>query len=122
MLVFKRKVGQSVEIGPEITVVVTAAGPNWAKLGIEAPRSVPLLRSELGSIDVADSPFFDSERESDFLQVARNYCADLSRMSIDEIRLLEENPLNRIPLALARALIYSAGFDANTGAVVAPSL
>jgi len=47
MLVLKRKFGQSVTIADGITVTVLGSGSNGVCLGIEAPRSVPVNRSEI---------------------------------------------------------------------------
>lgn len=48
MLVFERKIGQTVYIGPTITVVVLGVQGDKVRLGIQAPREVPILREELG--------------------------------------------------------------------------
>jgi sRNA-binding carbon storage regulator CsrA len=45
-LVLTRKVGQSVQIGPDILVTMTPHG-----LAIEAPRDRKILRSELAELD-----------------------------------------------------------------------
>jgi|GEM_PF-2618699 len=47
MLVLKRKFGQSVTIADGITVTVLGLGSNGVSLGIDAPRSVPVNRSEI---------------------------------------------------------------------------
>ncbi|MEJ7593031.1 MAG: carbon storage regulator [Planctomycetaceae bacterium] len=47
MLVLKRKFGQSVTIADGITVTVLGTGSNGVCLGIEAPRCVPVHRSEI---------------------------------------------------------------------------
>lgn len=46
MLVITRKEGESLEIGDSIRVVVIRSG-NRVQLGIEAPDSTKVLRSEL---------------------------------------------------------------------------
>ncbi len=48
MLVISRKLGQRVHIGPDITVTIVEVDRNKVRLGIEAPRSVQVLREELG--------------------------------------------------------------------------
>ncbi len=58
MLVLKRKFGQSVTIADGITVTVLGSGSNGIALGIDAPRSVPVVRSEL----LKDSPPDDQNR------------------------------------------------------------
>lgn len=47
MLVLGRKLGQTILIGPDIQVTVLEVDGNEVKLGIEAPRSVSILRLEI---------------------------------------------------------------------------
>lgn len=47
MLVLARKVGQKIVIGGNITVLVTEVRGDQVRLGIEAPRSIPVHRTEL---------------------------------------------------------------------------
>lgn len=47
MLVLSRKTGERVQIGDDIVVTIVRVGPNSVRLGIEAPRSMPVLRDEL---------------------------------------------------------------------------
>ena len=47
MLVLSRKQGEKVCIGDNITVTVLGVRGNVLKLGIDAPREVRVLRSEL---------------------------------------------------------------------------
>lgn len=47
MLVITRKAGQGLLIGDEIRVVVLESHSDSARIGIEAPASVPVLREEL---------------------------------------------------------------------------
>jgi carbon storage regulator len=47
MLVLSRKLNQSIVIGDEIRLVVVSIDRDTVKLGIEAPRSVPVHRSEV---------------------------------------------------------------------------
>lgn len=46
-LVLSRKPGETILIGDNIKVTVTQTGRNAAKLAIEAPREVTVLRSEI---------------------------------------------------------------------------
>lgn len=45
MLCLTRKVGEKVYIG-DVTITVLDAGGGRARLGIDAPRDVPILRQE----------------------------------------------------------------------------
>jgi carbon storage regulator len=47
MLVLSRKVGERIKIAADIVVVVTAIQGDRIKIGIEAPKSVRVLRGEL---------------------------------------------------------------------------
>jgi carbon storage regulator len=47
MLILSRKVGQRIRIAGDIVVVVTAIQVYRIKIGIEAPKSVRVLRGEL---------------------------------------------------------------------------
>jgi carbon storage regulator len=47
MLVLSRKLGESVVIGGGITVTVRKMKGNVVQLGIDAPKEIPIHRSEL---------------------------------------------------------------------------
>ena len=47
MLVLTRRVGEAVSIGEHIEVVVVAVRGDQVRVGIRAPRQVPILRAEL---------------------------------------------------------------------------
>ena len=47
MLVLSRKINQSIMIGDDVRVVIVAVDRDQVKLGIEAPRTVPVHRSEV---------------------------------------------------------------------------
>jgi carbon storage regulator len=47
MLVLTRKVGERICIGEHIVLTVTAVESGRVRIGIDAPRSVPILREEL---------------------------------------------------------------------------
>ena len=47
MLILQRKAGESLFIGEEIEVSVLAVEAGRVRLAIQAPKSVPILRSEL---------------------------------------------------------------------------
>lgn len=47
MLVLSRKVNQSIMVGDSIRVVVVSVDRDQVKLGIQAPRDVPIHRSEI---------------------------------------------------------------------------
>jgi carbon storage regulator len=47
MLILTRRVGESVLIGDEIEIVVTAIGFDQVRIGFDTPREVEIVRSEL---------------------------------------------------------------------------
>lgn len=47
MLILQRKEGESLLIGDEVEVTVLAVEAGRVRLAIQAPREVPILRSEL---------------------------------------------------------------------------
>lgn len=51
MLMLTRKDGESVQIGRNVKVTVYICGGGRVRLGIEAPKSVLVLRSELERVE-----------------------------------------------------------------------
>ena len=49
MLVLARKVNQTIEIGADVVVTVTAIRGNAVRLGITAPPAVPIHRGEVAA-------------------------------------------------------------------------
>jgi carbon storage regulator len=47
MLVLTRKTGQIINIGDDIRIKIVEVGNGIVKLGIEAPRELPIFREEL---------------------------------------------------------------------------
>ena len=47
MLILQRKKGESLTINNNITLTVVDTGTDWVKLAIDAPKEIPILRSEL---------------------------------------------------------------------------
>ena len=47
MLVLSRKLNQSIMVGDDVRIVVVAVDRDTVKLGIEAPREIPVHRSEV---------------------------------------------------------------------------
>lgn len=63
MLVVSRKVGQSIHIGDNIIVhLIEKTGTNSMRVGIEAPKELKVLRSELITKEkTQNNNFVDSE-------------------------------------------------------------
>ena len=51
MLVLTRTVSQSIKIGNDIEVFLVAVNGSQAKIGVVAPKNVPVMRTELGNYD-----------------------------------------------------------------------
>ena len=47
MLILTRRVGETVMIGNEVTVTVLGVKGNQVRIGIDAPRDVPVHREEI---------------------------------------------------------------------------
>lgn len=60
MLVLMRRVGESIHIGPNIVVTLVALERNRARIGIEAPREVPIDREEIAEKKRAEKAGIDS--------------------------------------------------------------
>jgi carbon storage regulator len=55
MLVLTRKPGERIHIGSGITVTVVSAQGNKIRIGIDAPRDIPVVRGELTDFLGAES-------------------------------------------------------------------
>ncbi len=47
MLILTRKAGESITIGDNIRVIILELKGNQVRIGIDAPRSIPVYREEL---------------------------------------------------------------------------
>jgi carbon storage regulator len=47
MLVISRRIGERIKIGDDIEILIVDINKSQVKLGIEAPKEVPILREEL---------------------------------------------------------------------------
>lgn len=47
MLVLSRKPGESIHIGENVKLTIVRIGPNTVRVGIEAPRELNIVRTEL---------------------------------------------------------------------------
>ncbi len=47
MLVLTRRAGESLRIGPEVKVTLVSCGGGQARIAVQAPRDIQILREEL---------------------------------------------------------------------------
>lgn len=50
MLILQRRKGQSLSISDNITLTIVDTGADWVKLAIDAPKEIPILRTELKEV------------------------------------------------------------------------
>lgn len=60
MLVLSRKAGERILIGDDVAITVVRIGPNSVRIGIEAPRTMNIVREELCDFG-ANSPAADTK-------------------------------------------------------------
>lgn len=56
MLVLTRRRGEAIQIGSDVTVRLVRIGPGKARLGIDAPREIRILRAELVDAEPPEDP------------------------------------------------------------------
>jgi carbon storage regulator CsrA len=61
MLVLSRKAREQIQIGDEVVVTILQVKGQSVRIGIEAPRNVRVLRSELPKFDSLDSESVDGD-------------------------------------------------------------
>ena len=54
MLILQRKKGESLSINHNITLTVMETGADWVKLAVDAPKEIPILRTELKEAPAAN--------------------------------------------------------------------
>ena len=47
MLVLGRKINEVIHVGDDIRIVLISIQGNWARIGVEAPNNLPIVRGEL---------------------------------------------------------------------------
>lgn len=62
MLVLSRKAGERIVIGDDVAITVVRIGPNSVRIGIEAPRSMNIVREELCDFGSDDDGSVSSKR------------------------------------------------------------
>lgn len=61
MLVLTRRVGESLNIGDEVTVIVSKISGNQVKIAVDAPKDMAITRSEIQHLFIsAETKVYDS--------------------------------------------------------------
>ncbi|MFN7876306.1 MAG: carbon storage regulator [Pirellula sp.] len=76
MLVLSRKEGERIQIGDNITLVVSKVSGNRVTIGIEAPRDVKVVRGELGEA-VASEPVLSGQAAAVRASTLREFAASI---------------------------------------------
>ena len=69
MLILRRKAGEALHIGDDIRITVISVDEGGARLAIEAPREIPVLREELlNAMDVNRDAAEEQNRPEELLK------------------------------------------------------
>ncbi len=78
MLILKRRIDEEIKIGSEITIKVLGIADNQVKIGIEAPKTIEVYRSEILE-KVKESVVEAKERSKESL-------INISKLKINKVR------------------------------------
>lgn len=68
MYILRRKIGEGIRISKDITVYVLGVSGNEVKLGIDAPKEVPIVRLEILETTANASTVFSEEKLREILK------------------------------------------------------
>lgn len=80
MLILTRRVGETVMIGNEVTVTVLGVKGNQVRMGINAPRTVPVHREEIFE-RIKHEDIKSEEQAAEFVASAESKGTDCARLS-----------------------------------------
>ena len=55
MLVLSRKTSERILIGDEIAITIVRIGPNSVRIGVDAPKSMNIVREELKKLEPVET-------------------------------------------------------------------
>lgn len=68
MYILRRKIGEGIRISKDITVYVLGVSGSEVKLGIDAPKEVPIVRLEILETTANASAVFSEEKLREILK------------------------------------------------------
>lgn len=87
MLILQRKAGESLYIGDDISITVLSSEDGRVRLAIDAPKSVPILRSELrNAMDVNRDAAEEQSQPLELLGILRTGMDAVSDSAHDKPR------------------------------------
>lgn len=81
MFLLSRKVGERVLVGDKVVITVVRIGPNAARLGIEAPKGMPILREEILIGSIEDEQLRQSTLETHYEEMTGNVAPSVPPLS-----------------------------------------
>ncbi len=71
MLILTRKIGESIVIGDDIVIKVVETGKNSIRIGIDAPKEIPVLRQEVFESIQKENILSSKGEKSDIAKAAK---------------------------------------------------
>ncbi len=94
MLVLTRKLGEVIKIGDQVKVVVVSIDGNSVKLGIEAPKEVPVHREEVYEKIAAENKAASSGFDKEKLKTLKHVLFKDKTKGSDKVRVISSGRKN----------------------------
>jgi len=88
MYILRRKSGEGIRISKDITVYVLGISGNEVKLGIDAPKDIPIIRLEILETTANASAVFSEEKLREILKSEDQGLRDFGFFAIKEVLLI----------------------------------